>query len=81
MQNPLNVEVTFSGLTVTVREAFSDDMNHVKDFIEVEVLDDIVLGAKDTRTVRNPRNCSSFVVHKLYRFRYLYLSNASDRHR
>ncbi|KAI0932025.1 hypothetical protein AcV5_004630 [Taiwanofungus camphoratus] len=72
MQNPLNVEVTFSGLTVTVREAFSDDMNHVKDFIEVEVLDDIVLGAKDTRTipvsVKCKRPASLVITHVSYDF-------------
>ena len=51
MRNPLNVEVSFSQLTLAVKEANSPADEPVPDFVEVEILDDITLGAKETRTV------------------------------
>lgn len=51
LRNPLDVEVTLSGLTVSVRELLAKEADSNPDFVEVEVIDDIILGAKDTRTV------------------------------
>ncbi|CDO73209.1 hypothetical protein BN946_scf185007.g264 [Trametes cinnabarina] len=51
LRNPLDVEVTLSGLTVAVREPSAKDAEANPDFVEVEILDDVVLGAQDTRTV------------------------------
>ena len=51
LRNPLDVEVTLSGFTIGIRESSSDDDESAREFVEVEVIDDIVLGAKDTRTV------------------------------
>ena len=51
LKNPLDVEVTLSGLTVSVREKSAEDATETPDFVEVEVVDDVVLGPRDTRTV------------------------------
>lgn len=53
LRNPLDVEVTLSGFTVGVRESSSEDGESAKEFVEVEIIDGIVLGAMDTRTVRD----------------------------
>lgn len=54
LRNPLDVEVSLSALTIALRESSSkgEDTNTTEDFVQVEVVDDITLGAKDTRTVR-----------------------------
>lgn len=54
LRNPLDVEVTLSALTVSIREASAKDADTNPDFVEVEIVDDIVLGAKDTRMVSIP---------------------------
>ena len=51
VRNPLEVEVTLSKLTVTVREDSSKDVDTTQDFVDVEVVDDVTLGPRDTRTV------------------------------
>ncbi|PCH33758.1 hypothetical protein WOLCODRAFT_60797 [Wolfiporia cocos MD-104 SS10] len=53
MQNPLDVEVTLSGLTVNVREASpgQEPIELPSDSIETEIVDDIILGARETRTI------------------------------
>ena len=52
IRNPLDVDVSLSALTVGVREAASPpEFSDTLDFIKVEVVDDIQLGAKETRTV------------------------------
>ncbi|KAL7285211.1 hypothetical protein ACG7TL_000304 [Trametes sanguinea] len=72
LRNPLDVEVSLSGLTVSVRESSSKDAESNPDFVEVEELDDIVLGAKDTRTIPVAVTCkrpaSLVVTHVLYEF-------------
>lgn len=62
LRNPLDVEVTLSGLTVSIREASAKDADTNPDFVEVEVVDDIVLGAKDTRMVSIPAPRILFVL-------------------
>ena len=49
VKNPLDVEVALSALTIRVRDGTSPDA--VPDFVEVERIDDVILGARDTRTV------------------------------
>ncbi|KAI0830719.1 ER-golgi trafficking TRAPP I complex 85 kDa subunit-domain-containing protein [Trametes gibbosa] len=51
LRNPLDVEVTLTRLTVTVREASAEEADAAPDFVEVDIVDDIVLGPKDTRTI------------------------------
>lgn len=50
LRNPLNVEVTFSGLTAVVQDATAQ-AESPPDFVEVEVIDDLILGARESRTV------------------------------
>ena len=51
VKNPLDVEVALSALTIRVRDGTSPDADTVPDFVEVERIDDVILGARDTRTV------------------------------
>jgi trafficking protein particle complex subunit 8 len=51
IRNPLDTEVNLSNLTVTVREPSSTDATAAVAYVDVEIIDDIVLGAKETRTV------------------------------
>lgn len=51
LRNPLNVEVTISRLSLILRDAKNSDLESVPDYVEVEVIDDVSLGAKETRTV------------------------------
>lgn len=57
LRNPLNVEVTFSGLTAVVQDATAQ-AESPPDFVEVEVIDDLILGARESRTV------SSYPIHE-----------------
>ncbi|KZP10535.1 hypothetical protein FIBSPDRAFT_1051266 [Athelia psychrophila] len=50
LRNPLDTEVNLSNLTVTVQEAASTS-NSALSQVEVEIIDDVVLGAKETRTI------------------------------
>jgi hypothetical protein len=51
IRNPLDAEVNLSKLTVIMGEAPSHDAEPTKTFVEVDVIDDVVLGARETRTV------------------------------
>ncbi|KAH9944035.1 ER-golgi trafficking TRAPP I complex 85 kDa subunit-domain-containing protein [Epithele typhae] len=72
LKNPLDVEVWISALTVRVRDASAQDTENEPDFLEVERIDDIKLGAKDTRTIPIGVNCtkpaSLVVTHVTYEF-------------
>ncbi|KAI0800868.1 ER-golgi trafficking TRAPP I complex 85 kDa subunit-domain-containing protein [Fomes fomentarius] len=72
VRNPLEVEVSLSSLTVTVSEASSIDDDTPQDFIEVEIIEEITLGARDTRTipigVRSSKPASLVVTHVTYEF-------------
>ncbi|EKM61151.1 uncharacterized protein PHACADRAFT_190295 [Phanerochaete carnosa HHB-10118-sp] len=58
LRNPLNVEVTISGLTVIVQDAKSEEQASTSDFVEVEVIDDLQLGGRETRTIPVAISCS-----------------------
>ncbi|KAI1793952.1 ER-golgi trafficking TRAPP I complex 85 kDa subunit-domain-containing protein [Ganoderma leucocontextum] len=58
LRNPLDVEVSLSALTVTVRESPSKGEDTAQDFVQVEVVDDVTLGPKDTRTIPIGVKCS-----------------------
>ncbi|KAI0639808.1 ER-golgi trafficking TRAPP I complex 85 kDa subunit-domain-containing protein [Trametes polyzona] len=72
LRNPLDVEVILSRLTVSVREASAKDAESNPDFVEVEVIDDIVLGPKDTRTIPVAVKCTQpatlVVTHTVFEF-------------
>ncbi|OBZ79321.1 hypothetical protein A0H81_00967 [Grifola frondosa] len=72
LRNPLDVEVTLSGLTVRVKDTSSEDPDSIAEFVEVEVIDDIILGARDTRTIPVSARCtkpaSLVITHVMYNF-------------
>lgn len=51
LRNPLDAEVNLANFTVVVRDSTSDDPSSSKGFLEVEVVDDIVLNPREIRTV------------------------------
>ncbi|KAI0094770.1 ER-golgi trafficking TRAPP I complex 85 kDa subunit-domain-containing protein [Irpex rosettiformis] len=72
LRNPLNVEISMSRLSLIVREATTSDDEAGPDFLEVETLDDITLGVKETRTIPISIKCSKpaslVVVDATYEF-------------
>lgn len=54
MRNPLDVEVSLSGLSMVVQEVSAPEGSLAPDFIEVEVIDGVSLGPREFRTVRCP---------------------------
>ncbi|KZT05978.1 uncharacterized protein LAESUDRAFT_726547 [Laetiporus sulphureus 93-53] len=72
MTNPLDVDINISGLSITVREASSDNPESAKELVEVEVIDGITLGGKETRTIPiavKCKQCASLVIdHVTYDF-------------
>ena len=55
LHNPLDAEVELTNLTTVVREAGNDDMTSTREYVDVEVISRLVLGARETRTVRFAR--------------------------
>jgi hypothetical protein len=51
MHNPLDAEVQLMDVTVVVKEAGIDDVASTREYLDVEVIDRIVLAARETRTV------------------------------
>lgn len=51
MRNPLDVEVSLSGLSVIVQEKSAPENSPTPNFIEVEVIDGVSLGPREFRTV------------------------------
>ncbi|KAG5340621.1 hypothetical protein C0989_001063 [Termitomyces sp. Mn162] len=72
LRNPLNTEINLSNVTVTVQECSAQDLSSPTSFVEVEVINDIVLGAKELRTVpisiQSSRATSLVVTHATYDF-------------
>ncbi|OCH95835.1 hypothetical protein OBBRIDRAFT_767184 [Obba rivulosa] len=72
LRNPLDVEVVLSGFTLAVKEAGSEEISPAEDLAEIEVIDDIVLGGKEIRTIpvaiKCKRPASLVIVHAIYDF-------------
>jgi len=51
IRNPLDTEINLSNLTVTAQETTSTDLTSAMAHVDIEIIDDIILGAKETRTV------------------------------
>ncbi|KAG6911541.1 hypothetical protein DXG01_011843 [Tephrocybe rancida] len=72
IRNPLDTEVNLSNLTVTVQEAKVQELSASTSFVEVEVINDIILGAKESRTVpiciQSARAASLIVTDVTYDF-------------
>ena len=63
MRNPLNVEVTISGLTAVIKDAKAPE-SPTPSFVEVELIDDLTLGARESRTVS--RTCRLICPYSSY---------------
>ncbi|RDB28485.1 Transport protein particle subunit trs85-1 [Hypsizygus marmoreus] len=72
LRNPLDAEVNLSNVTVTVRDSNAMDPSSSIPFVEVEAIDDIVLAAKESRTVpiciTSKRAASLVITHVTYDF-------------
>jgi hypothetical protein len=75
IQNPLDTEVNLSNLTVTVREITSTDSKSAMAYVDIEVIDDIILGAKETRTVSLPWHFCVRNFNLSYSIRYPFRSH------
>ena len=56
LENPLNVEVTLTNLTVNVKtdtEKVPEGADECDDVLEVEKIDEVYLSAREKRTVRH----------------------------
>src|ERR1700721_1444599 len=52
LRNPLDAEVNLSNLTIAVKCKGVDESSSARTYVDVELIDDIVLGYRETRTVR-----------------------------
>jgi hypothetical protein len=52
LRNPLDAELNLSNVTIVVKESHSDDASSSKSFLDVEVVEDVTLGPRESRTVR-----------------------------
>ncbi|KAH8102427.1 ER-golgi trafficking TRAPP I complex 85 kDa subunit-domain-containing protein [Cristinia sonorae] len=72
IRNPLDVDVTLSALTIVLREVSSPESGKCPDFVDVEVIDDVQLGAKESRTIpigiRSSKPSSLVLTHVRYHF-------------
>jgi hypothetical protein len=51
LHNPLEVEVNLSNVTIVAQEMKSSELPSTTDFVEIESIEDIILGAKETQPV------------------------------
>ena len=67
LQNPLDTDISLSDLTVSVQELHFNEWTSAKGSTQTEVVDDIFLGPKETRLVRQRWTCRirliDFFVH------------------
>ncbi|CAL1695522.1 unnamed protein product [Somion occarium] len=73
VRNPLDVDVTLSGLTAIAEEVAAGEAGP-SDLVEVEAVDDISLSAKETRTIPIAIKCRRPVKLKLTHVKYEFLS-------
>ncbi|KAH7928488.1 hypothetical protein BV22DRAFT_1082749 [Leucogyrophana mollusca] len=71
LRNPLDAEVNLSNLTILV-ETPSGDAQWIKENIEIEIIDEIILDAKESRTIpiaiKASRPASLSVTHATFNF-------------
>ncbi|KII93831.1 hypothetical protein PLICRDRAFT_36073 [Plicaturopsis crispa FD-325 SS-3] len=51
LRNPLDAEINLANLTLAVKERSSENFDSAREFVEVENLNEITLGAGETRTI------------------------------
>ncbi|KAK7694801.1 hypothetical protein QCA50_001989 [Cerrena zonata] len=72
LRNPLDVDVTLSGLTAVVEDA--EGQAGPSDLVEVEAVDDITLNAKETRTIPIAVKCRRPSKLRLTHIKYDFLA-------
>ncbi|KAI0051657.1 hypothetical protein FA95DRAFT_1484733 [Auriscalpium vulgare] len=81
MHNPLDVDISLANLTIIIKESTAESSGPSVDFVEVEVIDELVLGAKETQTiplsVRAKRPSTLFITQASYSFLNLLPSSES----
>ncbi len=79
LRNPFNVEVTMTNLTALIKDTGCEDPQSSYDYIETEVVDELTLNSKETRTVSGAVILRG--IHLTSYLRYRYMSDAqSQRH-
>ncbi|KAJ6574977.1 ER-golgi trafficking TRAPP I complex 85 kDa subunit-domain-containing protein [Mycena capillaripes] len=81
LRNPLDAEVNLSNVTIVAEESRSDDASTSKSFLDVEIVEDIVLAPRESRTVpiavKSSRPTSLTIKHAAYDFLSLLPSTES----
>ncbi|KIK70846.1 hypothetical protein GYMLUDRAFT_235261 [Collybiopsis luxurians FD-317 M1] len=81
LKNPLDVDITLTSLTIEVQETDGHDPSSSKSDIEVEVVDNVTIGAKEIRTipisVRSTRLTTLMITRASYNFLSLLPSTES----
>ncbi|KAK7059092.1 hypothetical protein VNI00_001716 [Paramarasmius palmivorus] len=72
LQNPYQVEVNLGNLTVAVRDSNTEDPSSSKSFVQAEILDNVTLRPRETRTVpiaiKSSRPATLLITHATYDF-------------
>jgi hypothetical protein len=71
LRNPLDAELNLSNVTIVVKESHSDDASSSKSFLDVEVVEDVTLGPRESRTVRLRIQFSDLLLNLLQRSQLL----------
>ncbi|KAJ7932534.1 ER-golgi trafficking TRAPP I complex 85 kDa subunit-domain-containing protein [Mycena leptocephala] len=81
LRNPLDAELNLSNVTIVVKESHSDDASSSKPFLDVEVVEDVTLGPRESRTVpiavKSSRPTSLTITHVAYDYLSLLPSTES----
>ncbi|KAJ7900204.1 ER-golgi trafficking TRAPP I complex 85 kDa subunit-domain-containing protein [Mycena olivaceomarginata] len=81
LRNPLDAEVNLSNVTIVVEESHSGDASSSKSFLDVEVVEDLTLGPRESRTVpivvKSSRPTKLTITHAAYDFLSLLPSTES----
>ncbi|PBK77412.1 hypothetical protein ARMSODRAFT_280722 [Armillaria solidipes] len=72
LRNPLDTEVNLSEVTVVVEESKKQEPSSSKQFVDIQTVDDVVLGPKESKIVsvaiKARRPASLIITHATYRF-------------
>ncbi|KZT30693.1 hypothetical protein NEOLEDRAFT_1126297 [Neolentinus lepideus HHB14362 ss-1] len=72
LHNPLDVEVNLSDVTIVAQEQQSGNLESAKDILDAEVIEDITLAAKESRSIplalKVARPASLIITHAHYKF-------------
>ncbi|KAJ4485976.1 ER-golgi trafficking TRAPP I complex 85 kDa subunit-domain-containing protein [Lentinula aciculospora] len=81
LKNPLDVNITLADLTLVVQELNDVDPSSLKVFLEIEVIESVTIGAKETRTIpisiKATQPASLKITHATYSFLSLLSSSES----